>query len=181
MTDRRKQLSSEDRILWGRVARSAVPLPGRSFEEMIEEAAPLDETLHRPIQPAAPLPAPAPPARKTQAHHGRIDSKTRVRLAKGRLPIEGKIDLHGLTQVEAHGLLLSFLHRAYGDGRRFVLVVTGKGASRGSEGVLRRAVPAWLSTPPFRALVHSHEDAARQHGGAGALYVRLRRLDADLP
>lgn len=181
MKDGRKQLSPEDRILWGRVARSAVPLPGRSFEEMIEEVAPLDTVPERPARPAISPPTPAPPPRRTQAHQGRIDSKTRVRLAKGRLPIEGKIDLHGLTQVDAHGLLLSFLHRAYGDGRRFVLVVTGKGSSHGSEGVLRRAVPAWLATPPFRALVHSHEDAARQHGGSGAIYIRLRRRDADLP
>ena len=50
-----------------------------------------------------------------------------------------------------------------------------QGLSFGSEGVLQRAVPAWLATPPFRALVGSHDHAARQHGGAGALYIRLRR------
>ena len=73
-----------------------------------------------------------------------------------------------MTQGEAHGLLLSFLQRAHAGGLRYVLVITGKGASFGSEGVLKRAVPAWLSTPPFRALVSSHDSAARQHGGAGA-------------
>ena len=72
----------------------------------------------------------------------------------------------------------SFLHRAHAGGLRYVLVITGKGSSFGSDGVLRRAVPAWLSTPPFRPLVSSHDHAARQHGGAGALYVRLRRQAA---
>jgi DNA-nicking Smr family endonuclease len=41
--------------------------------------------------------------------------------------------------------------------------------------VLKRAVPGWLATAPFRGLVSSHDHAARHHGGAGALYVRLRR------
>ena len=76
------------------------------------------------------------------------------------MPIDARVDLHGMTQGEAHGLLLSFLHRAHAGGLRYVLVITGKGASFGSEGVLKRAVPAWLSTPPFRPLVGSH-DACR--------------------
>jgi len=59
-----------------------------------------------------------------------------------------------------------------------VLVITGKGSSSGGDGVLRRAVPAWLSTPAFRMLVSSHDHAARNHGGSGALYVRLRRSRA---
>ena len=60
-------------------------------------------------------------------------------------------------------------------GVRYVLVITGKGFSSGGDGVLKRQVPAWLSTPPFRALVSSHDLAARQHGGEGALYIRLRK------
>ena len=76
---------------------------------------------------------------------------------KGRLPIEGRVDLHGMTQSEAYALLLSFLQRAHASGVRYVLVITGKGSSSGGDGVLRRQVPAWLSTPPFRALVSSHD------------------------
>ena len=70
---------------------------------------------------------------------------------------------------------MSFLSRAHSSGIRYVLVITGKGTSSGGDGVLRRAVPGWLATAPFRALVGSHDHAARNHGGAGALYVRLRR------
>ena len=80
-----------------------------------------------------------------------------------------------MTQSEAHALLLSFLQRAHANGVRYVLVITGKGFSSGGDGILRRQVPAWLSTPPFRALVSSHDVSARQHGGEGALYIRLRR------
>lgn len=172
-----RKLSLEDRILWGKVARSATPLPGKALEEEPAVAEDFGRMLDVP-KAASARTEPAAPARpKTQVHHRQhgIDMPTRQKLAKGRLPIEGKVDLHGLTQAEAHNLLLSFLHRAYADGRRHVLVVTGKGSSLGSDGILRRAVPAWFATPPFRALVAGHEDAGRRHGGSGALYVRLRR------
>ena len=69
----------------------------------------------------------------------------------------------------------AYLSRAQGAGLRHVLGITGKGSSPSSEGVLRRAVPGWLSTPPFAGLVSGYSAASRQHGGDGALYVRLRR------
>lgn len=179
-----RPLSADERILWGRVARSAVPLAGKSVAAEIFE----DENFAR-LLDAPPPPHPrrgesSPPARPEKPHPPRlhrIEAPTRQKLASGRLPLEGKVDLHGLTQVEAHALLLSFLHRAYADGRRHVLVVTGKGLSTGGDGVLRRAVPGWFATPPFRALVSGHEEAVRRHGGEGALYVRLRRPETRGP
>ena len=104
-----------------------------------------------------------------------LDRPTHRKIAKGRIDIEARIDLHGLTQHEAHGLLYSFLVNAHARGLRHVMVITGKGRSRGSEGILKQAVPHWFSTPLFRMLVSAYEDAARHHGGHGALYVRLRR------
>ena len=155
------------------------PLPGRPAALLYEGEEDFAVLLDADRATSKERPEPLPPARPAQprvenAQH-RLDRPTRDKLAKGRLPIEGKVDLHGLTQSEAHALLLAFLHRAYAEGRRHVLVVTGKGSSFGSDGVLKRAVPAWLSTAPFRAIVGSHETAARGHGGGGALYVRLRR------
>lgn len=177
-----KELSFEDRILWSKVARTAKPLPGKAVEDKVglEEQGALDRGMAdfmasgetAPGVPATPVKPPAGPRR--------IDAPVRAKLAKGRIEIDGKIDLHGLTQGEAYGLLLSFLHRAHSSGRRNLLVVTGKGSSMGSEGVLRRVVPAWLATPAFRGLVHSHSDAARRHGGTGALYIRLRRSGGGL-
>jgi DNA-nicking Smr family endonuclease len=134
----------------------------------------METLLSTPPEPAVtPRPERATQAEKTPLRH--FDQQTRDKLTKGRLSIDARVDLHGMTQAEAHGLLLSFLHRAHASGLRYVLVITGKGASFGSEGALKRAVPAWLSTPMFRPLVSGHDHAARQHGGAGALYVRLRR------
>ncbi len=79
------------------------------------------------------------------------------------------------SQFDAHGALLGFLHRVHAGGLRHVLVITGKGTSKGGDGVLRRTVPGWLATPAFRGLVSAHATAARHHGGEGALYIRIRR------
>jgi DNA-nicking Smr family endonuclease len=85
--------------------------------------------------------------------------------------------LHGRTQSEAHTALLRFLHRAQADGAKTVLVITGKGgvSSAGERGVLKRQVPLWLALPEFRGLVVGFGPAALGHGGAGALYVQVRR------
>lgn len=167
------RLNEEDRVLWNLVARTAKPLKGKGAIEVPEVAA----AATTPEQaPAARSAAPASPAKPKTQHVARaLDEPTLDKLSKGRLPIEGRVDLHGMTQEEAYSLLFSFLSRAHAGGIRYVLVITGKGSSSGGDGVLRRAVPAWLSTPLFRPLVSSHDHAARHHGGSGALYIRLRR------
>jgi DNA-nicking Smr family endonuclease len=170
-----RDLSDEDRILWTLVARTATPLKGRKVPEIPRpEPASMAEVLaEQAVEPPRSFAAAAP--RRTTAAQHPLDRRTHDKLASGRLPIEGRVDLHGMTQEQAHGLLLSFLSRAHAGGVRHVLVITGKGSSSGGEGVLRRAVPAWLATAPFRLLVAGHDPAARHHGGGGALYVRLRR------
>jgi len=104
--------------------------------------------------------------------------KERHRLARGNAAIDARIDLHGMTQAEAHGALRRLLRRSQADGAKFVLVITGKGApdaSRGERGVLRRQVPMWLALPEFRRYVLGFDVADTGHGGEGALYVRLRK------
>ena len=101
-----------------------------------------------------------------------LDEATSRRIARGKTSIEGRIDLHGMTQDEAHNTLFHFLDRAYVSGKRTVLVITGKGV-RG-EGVLKQVVPRWLSEPLFRERVIGYRESHITHGGSGALYVRLR-------
>jgi len=170
-----KSLSDEDRVLWNLVARSAKPLKGKkaAAEEPPKPAAEEKMPSMAGAAQTVPTAALAQPKRQHVTHA--LDRPTREKLSKGKLQIEGRVDLHGMTQSEAHALLLSFLQRAHAGGVRYVLVITGKGFSSGGDGVLRRQVPAWLSTPPFRALVSSHDVSARQHGGEGALYIRLRK------
>lgn len=169
-------LTAQDRILWNQVARTVDPMPGRPVEPLDGEMEDLFRELAREADPPSSVPvapAAAPAPGKTAPRS--LDAPLRRKLARGRMPIESRIDLHGLTQAEAHGRLLAFLHQAFAHGRRNVLVVTGKGSSPGSEGALRRAVPHWLATPPFRGIVQGHDSASRRHGGEGAIYVRLRR------
>ena len=151
-----KHLNDEDRVLWNLVARSAKPLRGRKVEE-IPALPPQTAAKHIPEPTPQNIAAPAQPAApKRQTVNHVLDRPTLDKLSKGKLPIEGRVDLHGMTQSEAHGLLLSFLQRAHAGGVRYVLVITGKGSSSGGEGILRRAVPSWLTTLPFRSLVSSH-------------------------
>jgi DNA-nicking Smr family endonuclease len=170
-----KSLSDEDRVLWTIVARTTTPLKGRkSVEEPAPAAMPTPQAFAESLAPA-PVVAPKPVPKKPAPVQAGMDRPIHDKLKNGRLPIEGRVDLHGMTQDQAYALLHSFLSRAHANGVRFVLVITGKGSSSGGDGVLRRAVPGWLATAPFRSLVSSHDHAARNHGGAGALYVRLRR------
>ena len=101
--------------------------------------------------------------------------RERQQLARGKAEIGGRIDLHGMTQAEAHDALLRFLRRAQAEGAKFVLVITGKGGPGGDRGVLRRQVPLWLALPELRACVLGFDVAHVGHGGEGALYVRLRK------
>lgn len=172
------RLNDEDRVLWNQVARTTKPLKGKALPMDVfdlPEAPPQAQPDTPRTSEASPPPQRAAETAKGPSGPRSLDRPTRDKLAKGRLAIEARVDLHGMTQGEAHALLLSFLHRAYVLGIRHVLVITGKGSSFGSDGVLKKAVPAWFATAPFRPLVGSYESAARQHGGGGALYVRLKR------
>ena len=177
-------LTAEDHALWSEVARSIAPLPGRILPESIV-AAPAQikdhapPSLHLSPAPSHPKTRPEKPALPPLA---RLEKRTLRALVRGSAEIEGRIDLHGMRQIEAHGALNAFLHRAHHSGIKLVLVITGKGSgtdSQGEErGVLRRLVPHWLADPGLRRIVLGYESAARGHGGEGALYVRLRRRKA---
>lgn len=177
----RGKLSTEDRILWGKVARSTRPMPGR-LEDLLE----FEDEIIEPVAPAgmsvavtAAAQQPAEAQKKPGGIHHPLEKPVKRKLSRGHLALEARIDLHGMIQSEAHGILLDFLIRAHERGMRHVLVITGKGSSLGSDGALKRAVPLWFSKTEFRYLISSYEPAARQHGGDGALYVRLSRSGGD--
>ena len=177
---RRRHLSDEEQALWTGFTRSITPLqrarPSGAAAEANPPAAaesasavPDGAASHDRASVAKPLPL-AP-----------FERRLRQRVARGRDAIDARIDLHGMTQTEAHAALLHFLRRAQASESKIVLVVTGKGAGKSSgdaaseRGVLKRQVPLWLALPEFRPFVVGFEDAHASHGGQGALYVRLRR------
>ena len=180
---RKRALSEEERALWESVAKQTKPLrkkPRLAKAALQMEvpvaakpvAAPPRAPHAKPVQLAKPDLPPAPPP---LAPLGR---RERSQLSRGRKEIDARLDLHGMTQTRAHRVLSDFLHRAHADGLTFVLVITGKGkiGLESERGVLRRQVPQWLSLPEFRTLVVGFEEAHIGHGGAGALYVRIRRM-----
>jgi len=175
---RRRQLSAEEHALWKQVAKSASPLKGRAVPED-DPVVPAAELKPKPITKSAPPPVlpPKPVRNRAAAPPEVLDRRTVHRLARGTIAIDGRIDLHGNRQEEAHDRLRGYLAVAQANGGRIILVITGKGApdQMSDRGVLRRAVPHWLGSPAFRSLVSGYEEAHRSHGGSGALYVRLRK------
>jgi DNA-nicking Smr family endonuclease len=104
-----------------------------------------------------------------------IDRATAERLKRGQVAIEARLDLHGMTQSEAHRALAVFVRESAAAGRRCVLVVTGRGLGPDGPGILKRSVPRWLDEPELRRPILVVAAARPRHGGAGALYVLLRR------
>jgi DNA-nicking Smr family endonuclease len=98
------------------------------------------------------------------------------RLKRGDYAVQGHLDLHGLTQKEARAALEPYLARARADGRRCVLVVHGRGLhSKDQVPVLKSALKRWLSTARFSESVLAFATARPHDGGAGAVYLLLRR------
>lgn len=103
------------------------------------------------------------------------------RLRRGQLPIDGVVDLHGLTQAAAHTLIERYIASSARIGRRCILVITGKGAVSAGGGILRRRLADWLNQPACRPHVLAFVPAQPQHGGGGATYVLLKRQRARAP
>lgn len=187
-----------DEALWRQVAATVSPLQRKKRISHVADAEPSPGEPARPVphlrRSPAPLvslapqerarqPAPTPPAPTTG-----FDRRQKRRVASGRDEITARIDLHGLREHEAHARLTQFIRRAAIEGHRLVLVITGKGRDdatdsaprlepgRRGSGILRRNVPRWLAEPGIAAFVVSYSEATPRHGGAGALYVRLRRM-----
>jgi DNA-nicking Smr family endonuclease len=173
----RRDLSDDERVLWSTVAKSIRPLPGATLPPPTEITQNADEQRPKRISPARPIVAPPLPPKPAAPPLSPLGRRKRSRVSRGKEAIDGRLDLHGLTQSEAHPTLLRFLHQASARQARLVLVITGKGGD-GERGVLRRQLPQWLSLPEFRALVVGFEQAGPRHGGEGAWYVSVRRSRA---
>lgn len=197
-------VSDDDAELWSHVARSVKPVKkkARVLEVEIEhQAQPTAQSTPSGIRrrnvatatttPPPPIHSPLKPvkaARKWVTPIADFDRRTAKKVGSGKIDIEARLDLHGQRLDEAHSALRRFLQRCYANNKRLVLVITGKGletsdpyasfdmgANRSRRGVIRHSVPRWLEEPELRTIVVSYTEAGVRHGGAGALYVRLRK------
>lgn len=175
---RKRHLTDDEHKLWKTVTKAVAPLRAQPREPEVVEKPPSTPAPKR-AKPApghgVPRPIIAPPA-PSAPEPTPLGRKLKQRVARGREPIDARLDLHGMTQSEAHAALARFLRASSSKGAKLVLVITGK------SGVLRRQAPLWLALPDFREHVIGFEEAHVAHGGEGALYVRVRRprsRDAD--
>ncbi|MCZ6606946.1 MAG: Smr/MutS family protein [Alphaproteobacteria bacterium] len=177
-----RQISRREADLLRHVMADVAPLPGREVALPAAEA-PVEPPPPRPAPPVARSrptpPAPPPVPRLPEIGPGDrvgVDKRTAKRLKRGQLAVEARMDLHGLTQEEAHRALSTFVQGSQAAGRRCVLVITGKGLRPdGTTGVLRAAVPHWLNQPDLRERIVAFTHATPRDGGEGALYLLLKR------
>ena len=192
---RKRDLHDEERALWDEVMRDVRRLRGAKAakakleKKRVARVSRDAPALPAPTRPATPVVAPAAKPKKVSAPPFGMDGSTADRLKRGKVEPDATLDLHGMTQAQAHGRLVSFVRRAHELSYRCILVVTGKGAPRAAReateafalpersnaGVLRVMVPRWLEEDALRALVVGVQAAHQRHGGAGAIYVYLRR------
>lgn len=186
----RRPLSDEERELFEDAMRDSAPLkkaprPPRKSRpaKSTERTKPKMEGGERERAVQAPQPA----ARRTIG----IDGNTAERLRRGQLEPQARLDLHGMSERDAHHALLTFVRAARMRRFRLLLVVTGKGTTGRREqeketpfdlgldmqarGILRSLTPRWLREPGVAEMIADVREAHRRHGGAGALYVYLRK------
>ena len=198
MSKRDPKRLPHDFHLWTAVAATVDPLRRKGLLKL--GGGPLPMPAPEPVPEPAP-PTKAPPARKpprkpflppyqaplpsAPTPERAIEPTITKKLGRGRIEIDGTIDLHGMRQVEAHAALSRFIHARVARGDRTLLVITGKGLKKVDgdaaviieRGVLRSMLPIWLSEPNLAPLIAGWDVAAQGHGGDGAFYVRLRRVE----
>lgn len=168
-----KDLSDDDKAAWEAAAETVASYDKKNHAPRLEK--PLKRFMFK-FQREVALPSSNP---RDMLEHGdtqRVDGNLAARLKSGKLPIEMTIDLHGLNLEQAQIRLLDALPKAYAQGKRAVLIVTGKGLrSKEPPGVLQKQVPRWLNDAPLSSIVLMYDFAQPKDGGSGALYVLLRR------
>jgi DNA-nicking Smr family endonuclease len=168
-----RSLDPDERALWQRVTATVRALHRKQEQAASSKPAPQ-------ANPAAPRPtAAAPVARPTARSIGEtLDGGWDRRLRRGLVAPDATIDLHGHTLASAHGVLDDAIGRSLAHGDRLLLVITGRPPQPGGEsrrGAIRAALPDWLTRSHHAHRIAAVRGAHSRHGGAGALYLVLRR------
>ena len=178
-------MSTDDRDLWRRVVKDVKPLRKHAKRSAAAPKPPPKPAKAKAAaakivkpKPAPPKPAPLPPLAHGSAPG--FDKRSHERFREGKMPIEARIDLHGHTLAAAHDALVAFINSVWERDKRMLLVITGKGGRARDElgaprATLRDSVPRWLNEPSLRRRILAIGEAKAKHGGAGALYVLLKR------
>lgn len=183
MTKKGRSLQDGEISLWQKMVRGMTPwhdTPAPNVQSQPPKRPKKQANIPDAPQFAAPsVPMTSPNLPQT------LDRRTDDKLRRGKMPIEAVLDLHGMTQEQAHMALDRFILGSYQAGKRCVLVITGKGSrdaaeagyvvsERREKGVLKARLPDWLAMMPLRDIVLKHVSAAKTHGGDGAFYIYLK-------
>lgn len=182
-------LTADEAALWSRVAATVKPL--RPMRKIAASSAPVVPESKAPppplavkrkavVRPSTPPPVQPPRTPPVATRHG-LDASWDRKLAQGVVSPDFTIDLHGHTLDTAWNRLEHGLMLAESQGARVILVVTGRprpvdrGAAGGQRGVIRAKLLDWLAAGSHSSRIAAVRAAHPWHGGAGALYLVLRR------
>ena len=177
-----RRLSPDEQRLWARVVESVRPIrptaaapPPPAEPEPVQSAAP--EPRPKAARPRSVAPTPPSPVRPGTTLDGSWDR----RLSGGLVAPDFVLDLHGHNLSTAYDLLDRRLELAIGAEARLLLLITGKppqashAAQPTKRGAIRAAVGDWLGASRHARNIAAIRNAHPRHGGAGALYIVLRR------
>jgi DNA-nicking Smr family endonuclease len=162
-------MTTEDEKLWRHVTQSVKPLGVKTARKPKPQPPAQKPVVHATRKPEKSFTLPVVPLPKPL-----YDGATDRKLARGTLPVEAKLDLHGMTQDKAYAALRRFVARCEKQGKRTLLVITGKGLRTGG-GVLKRMLPLWLEETDMRRKIVTLRAARPEDGGDGAFYIRLKK------
>jgi DNA-nicking Smr family endonuclease len=179
----------DDLLLWTHAMQEVTKLPASNKREQYTQKHIIKRPVPSPINLSGVLSGGLTPSFMPSRQESvfapssfQIDAALRKRFERGDLPIDGTIDLHGMTLAEAHKRFIKFAERHIREGSRLLLVITGKGSGNkpgsgtgGRVGVIRRNLPLWCEDRGLRPYILQYREAHLKHGGGGASYILLRR------
>lgn len=173
----KRGLSPEDKRLWRAVAKTLdhhKPMDmGKPMNTGLGADVPTTPPRMRKPKPSVTSPPVPPPVKPAARHLSALPDREQKRIHR-QDRVEARLDLHGMTEDQAHAAVHRFLTQAQQMGVRVVLIITGKGKL--GAGVLRKRLPMWLNAPDIRPLVAGFSQSGRRHGGDGAFYVRVKQI-----
>jgi DNA-nicking Smr family endonuclease len=175
----KRDLTEQEKRLWAYATRHVAPLGARAHDDddSTEEPKSDAESLARLLEQK--------PVSSTRRSSTKAPTaKTSTRRPRSDVPPQARLDLHGMTQDEAHSALFRFINMSVALGLKHVLVITGKGRSESvgvsrlhpneGRGILRRLVPMWLEAESVQGMVEAIGSAPPKMGGSGALIISLK-------